>query len=288
MCIHGLNNHREIGDLMKHLQEYPTLSTRLAKKLEITQEDVDKLQLHLDQRLLNIWKWLMNIMDSAESQLRFGASLTVTSSATETFLNHSAHRHHHRSITSAVTSASSMWGRSGLAGGTDSASAPTRRDREDANSARREFLSYSLSLMRAHNAEHLDSLPVIDVSSLKHVAYVFDSLIYFLRSGSDKFNAAGVPVSVEGGATTDFDNLIVHDPDEPDDMSFNSTISTVDASEYDEDASQSSNAGKQVGKTHHFFQRSDSTLCLGCPAPDPFQVCVKLRFFLGLSLYIMK
>lgn len=24
------------------------------------------------------------------------------------------------------------------------------------------------------------------------------------------------------------------------------------------------------GRTHAFFQRSDSTLCLGCPPPDPF------------------
>lgn len=38
--------------------------------------------------------------------------------------------------------------------------------------------------MRSHNSEHLDSLPVLDVSSLKHVAYVFDALIYFMRSGT--------------------------------------------------------------------------------------------------------
>lgn len=38
--------------------------------------------------------------------------------------------------------------------------------------------------MRAHNSEHLDSLPILDVSALRHVAYVFDALIYFMRSGS--------------------------------------------------------------------------------------------------------
>lgn len=52
----------------------------------------------------------------------------------------------------------------------------------DAHAARREFLSYCLSLMRAHNGEHLDSLPILDVSALKHVAYVFDALIYYMRS----------------------------------------------------------------------------------------------------------
>lgn len=37
--------------------------------------------------------------------------------------------------------------------------------------------------MRAHNAEHRDSLPVLDVSSLRHVAYVLDALIYLMRGG---------------------------------------------------------------------------------------------------------
>lgn len=39
--------------------------------------------------------------------------------------------------------------------------------------------------MRAYNGEHLDSLPVLDVSSLKHIAYVFDALIYYMRSGTE-------------------------------------------------------------------------------------------------------
>lgn len=39
--------------------------------------------------------------------------------------------------------------------------------------------------MRAHNGEHADTLPVIDVSSMKHIAYVFDALIYYMRSGNE-------------------------------------------------------------------------------------------------------
>ena len=39
--------------------------------------------------------------------------------------------------------------------------------------------------MRAHNGEHSDTLPVIDVSSLKHIAYIFDALIYYIRSRND-------------------------------------------------------------------------------------------------------
>lgn len=68
----------------------------------------------------------------------------------------------------------------------------------DPNSARREFLSYCLSLMRAHNGEHLDSLPILDVSALKHIAYVFDALIYYMRSGTDNADASvlrdGLPI----------------------------------------------------------------------------------------------
>lgn len=59
----------------------------------------------------------------------------------------------------------------------------------DAHAARREFLSYCLSLMRAHNGEHLDSLPILDVSALKHVAYVFDALIYYMRSSGSNDSA---------------------------------------------------------------------------------------------------
>ena len=55
----------------------------------------------------------------------------------------------------------------------------------DGNSARRDFLNYALSLMRSHNEEHSDTLPVIDISALKHVAYVLDALIYYMRSGTD-------------------------------------------------------------------------------------------------------
>ena len=54
----------------------------------------------------------------------------------------------------------------------------------DPTANRRDFLNYALSLMRGHNSEHLDSLPVLDVSAMKHIAYVFDALIYFLRNGS--------------------------------------------------------------------------------------------------------
>lgn len=237
--------------MLKYIQDYPGTVPRLARKLEVTQSDVNKLQGYLDRRLLNVWEWLLRVMDSTEAQLRFGGSLTSTSD----------HVRPRPTGSTTVAGARVLEGR-------------TARDREDGIAARREFLSYSLSLMRAHNAEHLDSLPVIDVSSFKHVAYVFDSLIYFLRSGSD--NSVSSSSNQEG---TDFENLIVHDPDEPDDMSFTAaqnSLSNVEIGDYDDEASQNSTVGKTVGRRHTFFQRSESTLCLGCPPPDPFQVCMQL------------
>lgn len=52
----------------------------------------------------------------------------------------------------------------------------------EAGSARREFLAYCLSLLRAHSAEHAEQLPVLDVAALKHVAYVLDALVYYMRA----------------------------------------------------------------------------------------------------------
>lgn len=47
--------------------------------------------------------------------------------------------------------------------------------------SRRDLMSYALSLMRTFSNEHRDFTPNIDLASLKHVAYVFDGLMYFLR-----------------------------------------------------------------------------------------------------------
>jgi hypothetical protein len=69
----------------------------------------------------------------------------------------------------------------------------------DPNAARREFLTYCLSLMRAHNNEHRDSLPVLDVSALKHVAYVFDTLIYNMRASTGEISQQ---LSGQGASTS--------------------------------------------------------------------------------------
>lgn len=61
---------REIGDLLKYIQDYPSTLPRLPRKLEVSQEDVNNLQEYLDRRLVNVWEWLLRVMDSTESQVR--------------------------------------------------------------------------------------------------------------------------------------------------------------------------------------------------------------------------
>ncbi|XP_066251195.1 E3 ubiquitin-protein ligase hyd isoform X7 [Euwallacea similis] len=157
----------------------------------------------------------------------------------------------------------------------------TRPDRDgDGHAARREFLSYCLSLMRAHNSEHLDSLPILDVSALKHVAYVFDALIYYMRSGMldnreedirSQNNMLPLPPCYDQDENeneeADEDIAVNMDTDSLDDQEVSNLASNISSNL--NSSSQHGFSGK--GRKHSFFQRSESTLCLGCPPPDPFE-----------------
>lgn len=174
--------------------------------------------MYLEYQLKPTWDWLLTVMDTTEAQLRFGVSLTSAADSA-----HPAHPLHSGGSGSAINSTSSgllgtptlplnvLGGTAASTSGLTSRSHRThhvsggmfhdlldhtnntkafRLKRNfiggEAHSARREFLSYCLSLMRSHNGEHLDSLPILDVSALKHIAYVFDALIYYMRSASDQ------------------------------------------------------------------------------------------------------
>lgn len=103
----------------------------------------------------------------------------------------------------------------------------------DGTAARRDFLSYMISLIRGHGNEHHDSLPILDVSSLRHVAYVFDAYIYYLQA-----------------------------------LNRNKVTKSTDEWNDDEDLSSASNQSR--GPKHQFFRRSESTLFLDGIVPDPF------------------
>ena len=135
---------------------------------------------------------------------------------------------------------------------------------------RREFLNYALSLMRAHNAEHSDALPVLDVSAMRHIAYVFDALIYYMRSGSDEASPGGR--RAETDVPSSLYTPMEEDNEDTEEIPLGTgtdTLPSVDTDSMDEDTNQSS-SGSGRGRKHGFFQRSESTLCLGCPPPDPF------------------
>ncbi|XP_021934340.1 E3 ubiquitin-protein ligase UBR5 isoform X2 [Zootermopsis nevadensis] len=159
-------------------------------------------------------------------------------------------------------------------GGVDAPRTAREREAADPHSARRDFLSYCLSLMRAHNAEHLDSLPILDVSALKHIAYVFDALIYYMRSGTESPDA---DVLRDGLPMESWNDQDENDNDEGDDE-LNHSVAMETESVDDQETvgpgtgvlSMSAVSPNGKGRKNPFLQRSDSTLCLGCPPPDPF------------------
>lgn len=116
-----------------------------------------------------------------------------------------------RAPTTSSSAASALAGTAAAPGTYDGRRGGTGGERggevPDPLTGRREFLNYCLSLMRAHNGEHSDTLPVIDVSSLKHIAYVFDALIYYMRSGNEA-NPFGDNASAEDYMTDMFNEPV--------------------------------------------------------------------------------
>ena len=388
---------RQIADLLTMLQDYSALAPTLPRVLDISYQESINLQHLIEYLMKPNWEWLMAVLDSTEAQLRFGSALagatdpahpshplyasTRSSRASANGVSGSSlggtsasHHGSHGVGAGHVTgghleraSGFSSSRASALASLTGAVSMPS-----DPQSNRRDFLTYALSLMRAHNAEHSDSLPVIDVSAMKHIAYVFDALIYYMRSGSEAIDdnnhtISATPVTVaqptpavsilrtnvtasslppgtsninlatyveenepedpnddslieensqsghpnEGGTSTavqpmeldyDDDNTnqsstsnqgIEHKSMTNNDSSSNANLSTRQSSSLGLESkistqskiepekeknssnlnvsSHSTHRHQSRGRRHTFFQRSESTLCLGCPPPDPFQ-----------------
>ena len=390
---------RQIADLLTMLQDYSALAPTLPRILDISYQESIDLQHLIEYLMKPNWEWLMSVLDSTEAQLRFGSALagatdpthpshplfassrsrastngvpgTLGGTSTSHHGNHVVGSGHGGHVTSGHLERASGFSNSratALASLTGAVSMSS-----DPQSNRRDFLNYALSLMRAHNAEHSDSLPVIDVSAMKHIAYVFDALIYYMRSGTEAIEDANhtisaAPITVSQGisavsilrTSTTANTLGVgpstlnvatygddNDPDDPNDdslMEENSQSGNPHESggstavqpmelDYDDDNTNQSTASNQGidnkpmvsndssnsnisarqavpggldpkaptqskvepekeknssnvnsttipqsvhrhqsrGRRHTFFQRSESTLCLGCPPPDPFQ-----------------
>jgi hypothetical protein len=110
--------------------------------------------------------------------------------------------------------------------------------------------------MRAHNSEHRDSLPVLDVTALRHVAFVLDAIIFYMRASNE--------LDCERNDSNAWDDQDDNENDDVDDEFASSIVMDTDSID------ENDMVRPTLGKRHSFFQRSESTLCLGCPAPDPF------------------
>jgi len=216
-------------------------------------------------------------MDATEAQLRFGSVLSNMTNPAHP--SHPLHASYVRGLRS--TSATEPVGRieqqlnlatmepSRRRTARMSTGAPASTSGSDGHSARRDFLSYALSLMRSHNDEHADNLPTLDITSLKHVAYVLDALVYYMRSGGGSdtdslHDAANDAASVQSWQDPD-DNL--NDETDEDVVNQSETVETDSL-----DGESDVGGGLRSGRRHPFFQRSESTIFLGCSPPDPFQV----------------
>ena len=285
---------RQISDLLPTLRDQERISVVPGvNSLPISCTESYNLMNFIETRLKPTWDWLMTVMDSTEGQLRFGCALT-NSSGSFSAANPTTFPPSQTQPTRSVTVSSSgprrvnlndenrvtqssdsrpgmSSRRSGSTAGHRFVAGHHSHHTMDSTSARKDFLSYAMSLMRSHSSEHLDSLPVLDVAALKHVAYVFDSLIYFIKSGSEDSNPNSVrigasdPMAAENWTNEDEADVI---EEQDDDLTGIQSYNIQEISPMEEDSVQ--NPPQFKSRRHPFFQRSESTLFLGCPPPDPF------------------
>ncbi|OWA51736.1 E3 ubiquitin-protein ligase UBR5 [Hypsibius exemplaris] len=224
---------REVTELMEELRN-PNAGVRKDQTV-VDRSKLDRLEQFVDGSLKKTWAWMCTIMDSTEAQLRFGYALHQSSDTV------TVHPHQRERGSSALSSREyDEEGRNPHSGHLHSSHRKTARDTSAA--ARNDFLGYALSLMRAHNSEHGDSLPTLDVAALKHVAYVFDTLVHYIRVTS-------------GSHRNDGDSRLL--------------TSSEDAEMKPGNAKEAL-ARLTGGRMQTFFRRSRSMCYLGSAQPDPF------------------
>jgi len=106
------------------------------------------------------WQWLCATLDALEAQLRTGVRFLAANENVET--DYSELRHTRR----------------------PSRRKQSQRARDDPAQllGRTAFQQYLLSIMRAHSGEHFDTMPALDVSQCRYIAYALDAYTYFLRT----------------------------------------------------------------------------------------------------------
>uniref|UniRef100_A0A672HBU0 E3 ubiquitin-protein ligase UBR5 n=1 Tax=Salarias fasciatus TaxID=181472 RepID=A0A672HBU0_SALFA len=216
---------RQISDLMSLIPKYNHLVySQYPAAVKLTYQDAVNLQNYVEEKLIPTWNWM-----------------------------HSARRE--RMTAREEANLRSLEGRR---------AATLLTARQGMMSARGDFLNYALSLMRSHNDEHSDVLPVLDVCSLKHVAYVFQALIYWIKAMNQQTTLDTPQIDRKRNREILELGLDNEDSEHENDEDTNQSSTLQDK---DDDP-----VPAETGQNHPFFRRSDSMTFLGCIPPNPFDV----------------
>ncbi|XP_028405111.1 E3 ubiquitin-protein ligase UBR5-like isoform X2 [Dendronephthya gigantea] len=199
--------------------------------------ELHSLCILVDREFQGTWEWLWTIMECTESQLRFGTSLSAASD-----LSHSGHP---------LNEGQGKKDKRSTEQGISVDKKARRHGIHTSDVARQDFLNYVLSLIRGSKNEHADSLPKVDVASLRHVAFVLDALIYYLRN-----NPAGSMNLSKRVRFDVFDDIATDDEGAAD----------IEDEDEDTDVIDDDAVSRDLRR---FFRRSDSTTVLGCEPPEP-------------------
>uniref|UniRef100_A0A8C7DH14 E3 ubiquitin-protein ligase UBR5 n=1 Tax=Oncorhynchus kisutch TaxID=8019 RepID=A0A8C7DH14_ONCKI len=251
---------RQISDLMSLIPKYNHLVySQYPAAVKLTYQDAVNLQNFVEEKLIPTWNWMVSIMDSTEAQLRYGSALS--SAGDPGHPSHPLHASQHSARRERMTAREEASLRT-LEGRRRAATLLTVR--QGMMSARGDFLNYALSLMRSHNDEHSDVLPVLDVCSLKHVAYVFQALIYWIKAMNQQTTLDTTQMDRKRSREILELGLDNEDSEHENDEDTNQS-STLQDKEDD-------TVPAEMGQNHPFFRRSDSMTFLGCIPPNPFEV----------------
>ncbi|TMW46195.1 hypothetical protein DOY81_008725 [Sarcophaga bullata] len=236
---------RQISELLSSLTY--NIMNDIETSLKILPDEAIQLQEFVERCLKPTWDWMFSVMDSTEAQLKFGAYLTNYADP-----SHPLHPLNLNSQSN-TTQSNSSGGNSAAAVGINIMASTSRRD----------FFTYCLSLMRAHTSEHRDALPVLDITALRHIAYVLDGFIYYMRNDTNFYEKSE---GLQSGS------LNANENDDTDDELSNITSDDPYGEINGTNTSLNIAGSSGTSRRHVFFSRSDSTLSLGCLAPDGFDL----------------
>ena len=157
-------------DVLKHLSCFSTFS------IPWEPSDITCCFTEIWYEMEPILTWLIHVMDPLESQLRFGSSLVSPYAA---FLSGKLLNEGLNSSFPRVSPAQEV-NLPYLRSNTRPSYEPISTSNSTKPTLRIDSLEYLLSLTRSSFYEHREFLPPINLTSMEHIAYVLDAVLYFL------------------------------------------------------------------------------------------------------------